>query len=92
MSRTKIVSLVLFVALVLCMGFNKIDGEGNIAPWAYDMNSRCCREHRHLGRCIPKIDDNPEYDGKCWKFCVEGCEKGGFCKLFGHKHVCHCFC
>ncbi|CAH2079281.1 unnamed protein product [Thlaspi arvense] len=92
MLRTKVVSFVLFVALMLCIGSNKINGKENIAPWVYEYKSICCREHPDVGRCLPGIDDNPDNDGKCWKFCVEGCERGGFCKLFGKKHVCHCYC
>ncbi|CAN8324457.1 unnamed protein product [Cochlearia groenlandica] len=92
MSTTKVASLVIFVALLICMNSNQIDGREKLAPWVYEMKSICCREHPELGRCLPTIDDNPESDGKCWKFCVEGCEKGGFCKLFGTKHICHCKC
>ncbi|EOA18660.1 hypothetical protein CARUB_v10007236mg [Capsella rubella] len=92
MSRTKIISLVLFASIVMCMGSNKIDGQKNITPWVNEINSICCREHPSLGRCLPGIDDNADKDGKCWKFCVEGCERGGFCKLFEKKHICHCYC
>ncbi|CAL9225297.1 unnamed protein product [Arabidopsis halleri] len=92
MIRTKVVSLVLFAAIVLCIGSNQIDGQKHIAPWIYENKSRCCREHPSLGRCLPNIDDNAEKDGKCWKFCVEECERGGYCKLFGNKHICHCYC
>ncbi|XP_019087725.1 PREDICTED: putative defensin-like protein 20 [Camelina sativa] len=88
MLRTKMVSLVLFAAIVLCI----VEGQKNIAPWVYNIKSICCREHPSLGRCLPGIDDKADNDGKCWKYCVEGCERGGFCKPFGNKHICHCYC
>ncbi|KAL1200027.1 Defensin-like protein 21 [Cardamine amara subsp. amara] len=92
MLRTKVVSLVIFAAFVLCVGSNRIDGQENIAPWVYNMKSICCKEHPEVGRCLPGIDDNADKDGKCWTFCIKECETGGFCKLFGNKHKCHCHC
>ncbi|CAN8275242.1 unnamed protein product [Cochlearia groenlandica] len=92
MLGTKVASLVLFMVFVLCIGSHITNGRESIAPWIDDMNSICCREHPKLGRCLPNIDDNPEKNGKCWKYCIQGCERGGFCKLFGSKHICHCYC
>ncbi|XP_010435159.1 PREDICTED: defensin-like protein 21 [Camelina sativa] len=92
MLRLMIIYLVLFATIVLCMGSNKIDGETNIAPWVYEIKSRCCKEHRSLERCLPGIDDNPDKNGKCWIYCVQECKRGGFCKRFGKKHICHCCC
>ncbi|AEE83408.1 putative defensin-like protein 20 [Arabidopsis thaliana] len=92
MVRTNVVSFVLFAAIVLCIGSIQIDGQKHTAPWIPEDNSICCKEHPSVGRCLPNIDDSAEKGGKCWKFCIEGCETGGFCKLFGHKHICHCNC
>ncbi|KAG7612755.1 Defensin-like protein 20-27 [Arabidopsis suecica] len=87
MVRTNVVSFVLFAAIVLCILY----GQKHIAPWIFEDKLICCKEHPSVERCLPGIDDDAEKDGKCWKFCIEGCETGGFCKL-GHKHICHCNC
>ncbi|XP_023635640.1 defensin-like protein 21 [Capsella rubella] len=92
MLRSYVVSLIIFAALILCVGSKRIDGQEKIEPWMYSINSSCNNDHPELGRCLPGIDDSTTSDGKCWKFCIiEGCESGGFCKLIGKKHVCHCY-
>ncbi|KAL9286782.1 putative defensin-like protein 20-27 [Arabidopsis thaliana] len=84
--------LIYMIFFLLNIGSIQIDGQKHTAPWIPEDNSICCKEHPSVGRCLPNIDDSAEKGGKCWKFCIEGCETGGFCKLFGHKHICHCNC
>ena len=52
--------------------------------------AQCCNNHPSLGDCKPGVDD--QANGKCWTYCTSGCVKGGFCKLVGNHHVCHCYC
>ncbi|WKA10729.1 hypothetical protein VitviT2T_028287 [Vitis vinifera] len=55
-------------------------------------DGRCCKDHPKLGHCVPGKDDDPN-GGKCWTYCITKCSKGGLCKkLFGGRHVCHCYC
>ncbi|KDP31617.1 hypothetical protein JCGZ_14842 [Jatropha curcas] len=85
MAQVKVLCCFLIVALMLSAGLNEVASE--------DGTAKCCTEHYELGSCIPGKDDDPTTPGKCWAFCISGCEKGGFCKKTGgNKHHCHCFC
>ena len=64
----------------------------NSGSGCVDGAGKCCKNFPSVGKCIPKVDDNPENDGKCWLYCINDCERGGFCKLVGKTHVCHCYC
>ncbi|KAK6238756.1 hypothetical protein QUC31_004225 [Theobroma cacao] len=85
MGKVKVFSFLLLSALILFIDFGQVQV---VAAQAV-----CCNNHPELGRCLPGQDDNPQNGGKCWNYCVSGCQKGGFCKRMndGH-HECHCFC
>ncbi|KAK9699823.1 hypothetical protein RND81_08G197700 [Saponaria officinalis] len=53
---------------------------------------KCCQDHWDQGSCVAGKDDSPEIGGKCWNFCTSDCTKGGRCKQYGSKTVCHCYC
>ncbi|KAJ8764628.1 hypothetical protein K2173_006710 [Erythroxylum novogranatense] len=94
MAHAKLVSFVLIITLLLYVG--SLTHCSLWIFWYSDYgyaDGRCCAEHWELGSCIPGVDDDPETNGKCWKFCIEGCTKGGFCKgTSDNKHHCHCYC
>ncbi|KDP31616.1 hypothetical protein JCGZ_14841 [Jatropha curcas] len=75
MAQVKVLCCFLIVALMLSAGLNEVASE--------DGTAKCCTEHYELGSCIPGKDDDPTTPGKCWAFCISGCEKGGFCKKTG---------
>ncbi|KDP31618.1 hypothetical protein JCGZ_14843 [Jatropha curcas] len=79
MAQLKGVCCVLIVALMVCAELNEVASQ--------DGTAKCCTEHYELGSCIPGKDDDPKKPGKCWAFCISGCEKGGFCKRTG-DHRC----
>ncbi|EEF40569.1 conserved hypothetical protein [Ricinus communis] len=86
MAQMKLFSIVLVVALVLCAEYNMNVAVGRVELPVSQADGMCCREHYEFGRCLPGHDDH-----RCNEFCSSNC-RGGFCKLSGKKHHCHCYC
>ncbi|TYK10192.1 putative defensin-like protein 20 [Cucumis melo var. makuwa] len=89
------------VGFIALLGVRKVDSVKNLGlnmsvivtadSRSLNTNAQlCCINHPEWGACWPGVDDAT--DGRCWRRCIGGCEKGGFCKRVGRKHVCHCYC
>ncbi|EEF40562.1 conserved hypothetical protein [Ricinus communis] len=86
MAQVRVFYIALLLALMLCVDYNMNVAVGRVEPPLPQADGICCREHSEFGRCIPGQDDH-----KCNDFCSSSC-KGGFCKLLGSQHQCHCYC